>query len=99
MRTVAAGHTHTHTHTHNCTNESTFYGRDFAYRSDLHIHSLSIGVAHSGDATLRREITSGDATLHRDTASGDATLHRDIKDRDATLHRDLIVEMQPSIET
>jgi hypothetical protein len=65
-----------------------FYGRDFAYRNDLHIHSLSIGVAHSGDATLHRDIKIGDATLHRDIKIGDATLHRDIKIGDATLHRD-----------
>jgi len=53
------------TDTHTATLMCLFYGRDFAYRNDLHIHSLSIGVAHSGDVTLHRDITSGDATLHR----------------------------------
>jgi hypothetical protein len=44
----------THTHTQSYSNVSTFYSRDFAHHSDLHIHSLSIGVAHGGDAILHR---------------------------------------------
>lgn len=40
-----SAHGRSWTQTHTATIMSFFYGRDFAYRSDLHIHSLSIGVS------------------------------------------------------